>query len=63
MKTAELMPRRAKRNRGRHRRISTEGERAIAAALLAPVEPKPVRLGATMADVWPKTPPPDDSPK
>jgi hypothetical protein len=59
MKTAQVMPRRAKRNRRRRSRFSTEQERGTAAALLAPVKPKPIRSGATLADIWPKAPPPE----
>ena len=52
-KTAQVMPRRAKRNR---RRSSSDRERHAAAMLLAPVVRR-VILGATLADVWPKAPP------
>ena len=51
MKTAEVMPRKVKRNR--RRRSSTDRERHAAAMLLAPVVRRVV-LGAKLADVWPK---------
>ena len=54
MKTAQVMPRRAKRNR--RRRSSSDRDRHAAAMLLAPVVRR-VILGATLADVWPKAPP------
>ena len=56
MKTAQVMPRRAKRNR--RRRSSSDRERHAAAMLLAPVV-RQVVLGAKLADVWPKAPPPE----
>jgi len=53
MKTAQVMPRKAKRNR--RRRSSSDRERHAAAMLLAPVV-RQVVLGAKLADVWPKAP-------
>jgi hypothetical protein len=48
--STEVMPRKAKRNHRRRQR--TERERLTAGARLAPS--KPIRLGATLADIWPK---------